>query len=170
MTVSDIERIAAFDIRFAQAQATEVVDLPWGFAVLHAEFPLSEYHNRITVTSAASAAEVLAAADEILGGAGLAHRYVSVDDAFSEAFVPALVAAGYEHEIIVTMIHNGTEIGSAAHEVRAVSIDALRPVLVDDWRKMIPDATDEHLRQLADRISLYARGADVTFLAVYEGN
>jgi hypothetical protein len=69
--VSDNERITAFDHRFARAQATDVVDLPWGFAVLHEEFPLSQYHNRIAVTSAVPAADVLAAAEVVLGGAGL---------------------------------------------------------------------------------------------------
>ena len=44
MRVSDIERITAFENRFAQAQATDVVDLSWGFAVLQKEFQLSEYH------------------------------------------------------------------------------------------------------------------------------
>ncbi|MDQ1448638.1 MAG: hypothetical protein QOC79_1609, partial [Actinomycetota bacterium] len=104
MRVSDIERITAFENRFAQAQATDVVDLPWGFAVLQKEFPLSEYHNRIAVTSAAPAAEVLATAEEVLGGAHMRHRYVSVDDASGEALRADLVAAGYEHEIIVTLI------------------------------------------------------------------
>lgn len=67
-------------IRFAQAQVTEVVDLSWGFAVLQREFPLSLYHNRIAVTSAASAADILATAEEVLGEAGVRRRYVSVDD------------------------------------------------------------------------------------------
>jgi hypothetical protein len=39
--------------------------------MLQQEFPLSEYHNRIAVTSATTAADVLTAADELLGGACL---------------------------------------------------------------------------------------------------
>jgi hypothetical protein len=32
------------------------------------------------------------------------------------------------------------------------------------------DATDDHLGQLADRMALYARGAELTRLAVYDGD
>ena len=168
--VSDVERITAFENRFARAQATDVIDLPWGFAVLQAEFPLSRYHNRIAVTSAAPAADVLAAAEEVLGGAGLRHRYVSVhDDALGQALSADFVAAGYEHETIVTMIYSGPEVEPAAHEVRTVSLDMLRPAIIRDWRVTSPDATDEHLGQLADRTALYARGAELTRLAVYDG-
>jgi GNAT superfamily N-acetyltransferase len=168
--LSDIERITAFDNRFAQAQATDVVDLSWGFAVLQKEFPLSEYHNRIVVTSAVRAVDVLATADEILGGARLRHRYVSVDDDIGHALSADFVAAGYEDETIVTMIYSGPELEPAAPEVRAVSLDTLRPAIIRDWRVVLPDATEENLRQLADRTALYARGADLTQLAVYDGD
>lgn len=171
MRVSDIERITAFENRHAQAQATDIVDLSWGFAVLQKDFPLSRYHNRIAVTSAALAADVLATAEEVLGRACLRHRYVSVDnDAVGEALIADFVAAGYEHETIVTMIYTGPEVGPAAHEVRALSLDTLRPAILRSWRADIPDATDEQLRQLADRTALYARGAELTLLAVYEGD
>ena len=168
--VSDIERITAFDNRFARAQATDVVDLPWGFAVLHKEFPLSRYHNRIAVTSAATAADVLSAAEEVLGGARLRHRYVSMDDAAGQALSAEFVTAGYEHETIVTMIYSGPELEPSPHEVRAVSLDAVRPAIIRDCRVMLPDAGDEQLGQLADRTALYARGAEHTRLAVYVGD
>ena len=174
MSNSDIERFTAFDRRFARAQATDVVELPWGFAVLQRDFPHSRYHNRIVVTAAAPAADVLATADHVLGGARLAHRYVSADGAIGEALSADLVATGYEHEIDVTMIHTGPDtgpdIGPAAHEVRTVSLDAVRPAIIRDWRASLPEATDEELGQLADRTALWARGAELTRLAVYDGD
>ncbi len=169
--MSDIGRITAFEHRFAQAQATDVIDLGWGFAVVQTEFPLSQYHNRIVVTSAAPAADVLAAAEEVLGTAAVRHRYVSVaDDALGLALRADLVAAGYEHETIVTMIYSGAEVGPATQVVSAVSLDTLRPAIIRDWRIMLPDATDEQLGQLADRTALYPRGAELTLLAVYDGD
>lgn len=170
MRGSDIDRITAFERRLAQAQATEVVDLPWGFALLQREFPLSEWHNRIAVTSPTTAPDVLAATEKVLGGAGLRHRYVSADDLQGEALRADLVAAGYEHQIIVTMIYGGPEVEPAEHEVRAVSLDTLRPTLIRDSQAWIPDATDEHHRQLADRTALFARGAELTLLAVYDSD
>jgi ribosomal protein S18 acetylase RimI-like enzyme len=170
MGVSDIGRIAAFERRFEQAQATDVVDLGWGFGLLQRKFPLSEYHNRIVVTSASPPADVLSAAEELLGDAGLRHRYVSVGDGVNDALVPTLVAAGYEDQEVVTMIYAGPTIEFGAHVVASVSLETLRPSLIRNWHAEIPDATDELLRQLADRTALYSLGAELTLLAVYEGN
>jgi hypothetical protein len=36
--------------------------------------------------------------------------------------------------------------------------------------RRIPDTTDDHLGQLADRMARYARGAELTRLAVYDGD
>lgn len=169
VTPSDIERARDFDHRFAKAQATELVELGWGYAALQADFPLSEYHNRIAVTSEAPASDIMEATEEILGAAGLAHRYISADDDLGERLTPAFLEAGYEHEPIVTMIYQGGEPAAPAHPVLSVSNEVLRPAVIRDWLVTIPDATDEHLSQLADRHSLYTRGADLELLAVYDG-
>lgn len=170
MDLVGVERITAFEHRFAKAQATNIVNLSWGFALLQADFPYSHYHNRIVVTSVASAGDVLTAADEVLGAAGVGHRYVSVsDDALGEALAPDLVMAGYEHETIVAMIYSGPEPKPPTHGVREVSLDTLRAAMVRDWRLELPNASDEELDQLAGRTALYSRGAEVALLAVFDG-
>jgi GNAT superfamily N-acetyltransferase len=168
---SEIERATAFEQRFAKAQATDVIDLVWGYAVLQREFPLSHYHNRIVVTSAAPAADVLAAADEVLGGAGLRHRYVSVDDdALGQRVASSFVAARYEHEPIATMIYRGAEVMSPEFEVREVSLEELRPAIIRQWRVALADAPDDEIAQLADRTALYSLGAELTLPAVHDGH
>jgi GNAT superfamily N-acetyltransferase len=162
-----VERIAAFSDRFTRAQATDVIELPWGCAVLQRKFPLSHFHNRVIVTAAANAPEVLDAADRVLDGLG--HRYVTVDDdARGAALGPELEAAGYEHETVVTMIHSGAPVPAPTHEVCHVSLEMLRPAIIRDWRILLPDASEEQLAQLADRTALSGRGADLVMLAVYE--
>jgi hypothetical protein len=169
MSSSDVERIMAFEDRFAKAQASEVVDLPFGFAVLQKDYPHSHYHNRIAVTAPASAAEIIATAENILGGAGLAHRYVSVVDRLDDDVNAELKAAGFEHETIATMVYAGPEVELLSDQVEAVSLDALRSTIIRDWRVAIPDATDEVLRQLADRTVLCEQGAELSLLAVRDG-
>jgi GNAT superfamily N-acetyltransferase len=92
------------------------------------------------------------------------------DDGLGRALQGDLVAAGYEHDPVATMIHSGADVEPATIAVQSVSLDALRPALIRDWKVVIPDATDEHLRQLADRTALSARGAELTILAVHEGD
>lgn len=167
--MSDRERIVAFEHQCARAQATDVVSLDCGFAVLQAEFPLSHEHNRFVVTSPAPADDILAAAETVLGGAR--HRYVSIDDdALGVALWADFEAAGYDHEVIVAMVFADAEVEEPEHEVQAVSLAALRPAIIRDWRALAPDVRDEELEQLGDRTSLYERAADWTRLAVLEGD
>jgi GNAT superfamily N-acetyltransferase len=108
------------------------------------------------------------AADRVL--ADFAHRYVSMnDDALGVTVAPAFEAEGYAHDVIATMVHSGAPVPSPAHDVREMSLEALRPALIRDWRANLPDAGDEQLAQLADRTALYARGADLVRLGVYDG-
>jgi ribosomal protein S18 acetylase RimI-like enzyme len=167
-----IERMTAFDHRFSRAQATDVIDLEWGFALLQRDFPLSHYHNRIVVTSAVPATEILSTADTVLGGMGLRHRYVSVDDdSLGQHHSADFLAAGYEHSPIVSMAYSGNAaVGTHSHRVVAVSLATLRPAIIRQWRGELPTATDHELDQLADRTALYSRGADLTLLAVYDGS
>ncbi len=169
METSDAKRIATFQQRFAQAQATEVVDLPWGFALLQRDYPQSHDHNRIVVNGAASSTDILETADAVLGGAGLRHRHISVvDGQIGQNLGADFTAAGYEQESLTVMIHRGTMPDHPQHQVQAVSVEAMRPALVRDWKIQLPDSTDEVFTQLADRVHLYARGADVTRLVVLE--
>ncbi|MDW3179849.1 MAG: GNAT family N-acetyltransferase [Acidimicrobiia bacterium] len=171
MTEPDPQRIAAFQEHFAKAQSTDVVELSWGFALLQRDFPKSYDHNRIVVTAAAPSVDILQRADDVLGGAGLDHRYISVtDDALGLGLQSDLVAAGYESETNVMMINRDPSVDPAEHDVHAVSHERLRPAVMRDWRVDLPESTDDELTQLADRMTLYERGAEVTFLAVFEGS
>jgi len=168
---SDIDRIAAFASRFARVQAAEVVDLRWGFALLQPTFAMSHEHNRLVVTSGASAADILATAEAVLGAARIRHRYVSVeDDELGHALNIDFLAAGYERESIATMIYSGPDVDRTPVPVQAVSLATLRPAIIRDSRVMLPNATDDEISQLADRTALYDRGAEVTRLAVVEGD
>jgi hypothetical protein len=127
VSLSDTKRITAFENRFALAQATNVIDLTWGLALLQADFPHSHYHNRILVTAEVSSAEVLAAADEVLGRAGVQHRYVSTEaDTVGQALRADFEVAGYDHETIVAMVYSGPDVAPAEHEVQPVSFEVVR--------------------------------------------
>ncbi|MGQ0841233.1 GNAT family N-acetyltransferase [Actinokineospora sp.] len=167
-TTVALRRIGAFEERFAKVQATDVVDLGWGYALLQAHYPASWHHNRVVVTGPVPAAEVVAAADEVLGGAGLAHRLVQVnEDARGAEFTAAFDKAGYQtHERIVTMIHSGVLPARDTGRVEAITFAELRPSLRQDWQADYPQDPADVITQLTDRVLLYAQGADVTFLAV----
>ena len=164
------DRITDFEHHFARAQATDVIELEWGFAHLQRDFPSSQAHNRIVVTSDVPATNIITTAEEIFSESGLAHRYLSFDDdAAGKAAIPDFLAAGYEHEELVTMIHDGSNLPGPDREVDEVSLDQIRPVLARDWRLDLPDAAEEEIDQLARRAGLYCQAVETTFLAVFDG-
>ncbi|WP_436494117.1 GNAT family N-acetyltransferase [Actinokineospora sp. HUAS TT18] len=167
-----LRRIDAFEDRFARAQATEVVELGWGHALLQRDYPASWHHNRLVVTADVDPAAVVAAADEILGGHGHGHRLVHfTDDAQGIAAEPAFQAADYGvHERIITMIHSGELPPRGPDLVRPVPFERMRSSLIHDWRTEFPNDSEDAIVQLADRVQLYGRGADVTFLGVLDGD
>lgn len=178
MDASLVARITDFQHRFAAEQASEIIDLGWGFVFLQKNYPDSHMHNRVTVSSSVDAAEVISAADEILGGAGCAHRFVSVlDDTLGKALTPQFSSAGFDVEILSTMVHTlpaDTGQAQAAAEkhvvVRAVPFEELRGTMIDSWRADLPDASAQVHAQLADRTLLYSRSANVELLAAYDGD
>ncbi|PPK63395.1 ribosomal protein S18 acetylase RimI-like enzyme [Actinokineospora auranticolor] len=145
-----------------------MVELGWGYGLLQRDFLASWHHNRIVVTGPVDAAEVVAAADEVLGGAGAAHRLVQFNsDAAGDAAAGVFSAAGYQvHERIVAMLHSGVLPARVPNRVESIPFAELRPSLIRDWRADYPDDTDEQIAQLADRVTLYQRGADVSFLGI----
>ncbi|SDC96724.1 GNAT family N-acetyltransferase [Actinokineospora iranica] len=159
-------RIRGFEERFTKAQASGVVDLGWGYALVQSDYPASWQHNQVVVTEPVDPEEVVAAADDVL--AGYSHRLVQViDDAQGAAAAAVFAAAGYQtHERIVTMAHSGVLPERGRGQVEAVAFDELRPSLLRDWRADYPEDTDEQIAQLTDRVLLCSLGADVTFLAV----
>jgi hypothetical protein len=91
------------------------------------------------IRSTSETDNIHAAADELQGRERSQHGYVTVvDDALGQALSPYLVAAGYEHATIVTMIYSGPEPEPPTHEVRVMSLELLRQALVRDWRVDCP--------------------------------
>jgi len=169
MSTPAIARFEAFEERFTLAQASEVVEFPWGYAVLQEEFPLSHYHNRIVVTSAVRADQVIQTCERVLGGAGLGHRYVStINDDLGRAVTAQMIAAGFEHEPVAALRYPGQPSGRVGDgpAVEVVSLQELRPALIADWRGNLPNADQEVFVQLADRTALYKRAAEHLRLAI----
>ncbi|GAA3063043.1 hypothetical protein Aglo01_53430 [Actinokineospora globicatena] len=113
---------------------------------------------------------VRGAADEVLGGRGLGHRLVQFERDEVGAAAAAEFAGYGVHERVLTMVHSGVLPPEGGGRVEALSVAELVPSLVADWRLGEPGRTEEQVRQLAERITLYERGADVTFLGVRDDN
>jgi GNAT superfamily N-acetyltransferase len=169
-----LSRIIAFRIVFARRQAATVAEVAGGFAVLDAELAASYDHNKVILARLDDPAGAIAVADHVLGGAGLTHRLVVVnDDETGQAGAARFVEAGYHHETSVFMWHTGAAADRPADPgVRVETVDwsVLVPVDRQAWREQLPTASEQVIEQLVLRRRSRLRGADeVRFLAIRDG-
>jgi hypothetical protein len=165
VSATQLQRIAAFRASFARRQAAVLSETPGGVVVLDPEYAASREHNQLVIDGTPAFSGLPALADAVLGH--LPHRQITVlDDAMGTACAPALTAVGYAHGTELVMTHSGaaTVPGSPA---QAVTLAELRPALIRQLRRWMPDAEDAVVRQFADRRAARLRGAEqVRFLAV----
>ncbi|MFF0866688.1 GNAT family N-acetyltransferase [Nonomuraea sp. NPDC003560] len=162
----ELARVLSFLHGFARRKAPVVAPVPGGFAVLDERYPMSHDDNKLVVWNGRPG-PVLAAAEERL--AGLGHRLVCVDDdRLGQEFRPAFAAAGYGHETNVVMAFRGPRpAASAAATTERLALEELLPVLREEWRASLPQASQGVVDGLAARAAARASGADrVEFHAV----
>ncbi|WP_327240161.1 N-acetyltransferase [Streptomyces sp. NBC_01318] len=169
MSKTDLQRIAAFRLSFAQRQAAVVTEVSGGVVVLDQKYAASYEHNQLVVEGAPAPSELPALAETALGH--LRHRQITIlDDNAGIVCAPALTAAGYAHATELIMKYSG----SAAvpdSPAQSVALADLRPALVRQLRIWMPQAEDAVVRQLANRRTARLRGAEqVRFLAVRDEN
>ncbi|MGW0673265.1 GNAT family N-acetyltransferase [Streptomyces sp. NPDC002746] len=170
MPVTDLQRVAAFRLSFARRQAAAVNEVPGGVVVLDAEYAASYEHNQLVIGRSPHPAGLPALAETALGH--LRHRQITVlDDRTGTDCAPALTAAGYTHVTELVMTYTGPAPAAAVPEAaaRTVAFDELRPALVGQLRRWMPEAEETAVSQLADRRTTRLRGAEqVRFLAVHD--
>jgi GNAT superfamily N-acetyltransferase len=165
---SDRDGLLRFELALDERVCDEVRRASWGRAFLTPSAPLIWDANRVGIERVGlSVDEVVAIADEVLGGAGFDHRTVCVlDEADGRRLGEALEAEparwpGWEVERTRYMVWRGGEVArpDGVREVRMAEIEGLRAALT---RESMPaeveelDATVDQLLELERRYGLAA--------------
>ena len=151
--------------------------MPGGIAVLHADFPSAHDHNQLLLwpgadEEAVTAAEVVATADRVLGGAGLPHRRVHVQDiALADRLAVGLLAAGYarENELLMWSVVPGPPANGSSPTVVALTLQERIEAGTTAWAVEQPGWPATVTGQLGGRIRTAVPVVDATFLAVRDG-
>ncbi|MFC4947459.1 GNAT family N-acetyltransferase [Pseudonocardia sp. GCM10023141] len=157
-------RAAGFEQAVLVRAATTVVPVTGGLAVLTAEVPRSRMHNQLLVDGTVEAAQLVADADAVLGGAGLAHRMTNLVGSGQQPVAEALIERGWHADHMAIMVAPAA--GKHDARVERVDLDDLRPLWAEAWRHDIPGVTDDVITQLADRNGVEERVVDLRYLAV----
>jgi GNAT superfamily N-acetyltransferase len=157
--MSELERINDFLRTVDETASTSVEAFQHGIAFFHERLPRVYDRNFLLFTweAAREAAQeidadsVVAAAEELQGGAGLTHRKVVFEDgAAGERVAAALGRAGWEPRGLAVMVYRGKPDAAAAAEASEVDRRALLPALEALVRSEPWGQDDEVVRQLSE--------------------
>jgi ribosomal protein S18 acetylase RimI-like enzyme len=148
--VTELERIKRFLREVDEGASTSVRRFRAGVAFFHKELPHVYDRNFLLVTRDTDTAAVQAAAEELQGGAGLAHRKVVFEyEPPGERIAPALGKEGWEDRRLAIMSYRGSPDEAAAREASEVDRKALLPALEALIRSEPWGGDEEVVRQLA---------------------
>jgi len=158
----DRERALAFIRAHDRALADRVETFAWGEALLTPSLPLVHDANFLLVHALprrVGAAELAHEGERVMGGAGLGHRRVNVDDeATAGRLASQFAERGWEHEqFLVMSLQTGPDRAvdsSVAHEIDPELLLGMRAESIRAWR---PDE-----RLVEQLLALDARRRDVT--------
>lgn len=108
-----------------RAAAQIVVEEPWGIACLSPEIGTCHARNFVWARGdggGLGAGELIATGERILGGAGLTHRLVAVDEPRGGELIEAFAARGYGCARHIYLAHDATARGGPA-DADVVEID-----------------------------------------------
>jgi GNAT superfamily N-acetyltransferase len=167
------DRIAAFERDLMRRTTTRTEPFAWGTAYLDSRFPLRWDSNLLWVESSLDgvrARDLAAECDRVLGGAGLSHRNVVLDDEEAARTLAAgLAGLGYLWDRIVTMVHRREPDRPADAEVREVDVGAYVPVVEEALRPEPYATSEEVVRQLTDHRYVLAEAGARFFVADLDG-
>jgi GNAT superfamily N-acetyltransferase len=184
--VDELARVLSWLRDVARDRAERRVDVPGGMALLHGRFPDAHDHNRLLLWSPVDAGTAAASADAVLGGAGLSHRLIDVQDAgLGDSLGPGLQALGYHRSVDQLMVFRGRApqpqpghatprrpaqrrpLGPGSGAVTLVELDLgeRAAVAAASWQEERPTWPAGVVAQLGARIRTIDAAADATFLA-----
>ncbi len=169
--VDDYRRARTFERLLQAAAATRVVSLPFGWAVLTEDLPRVYDANQLIVNAPVTAATLLAATDDLLGGSGLAHRKIVMEETQPAAdLTAALVGAGYEVDVMVTMAwRRPFDRSVPADDVDQLTFDRYAPFQTEASLEQ-PWCSDRQLaNMLVELTRRVAAASDASFLVARVG-
>jgi len=168
--MNDFERAVEFVHGITRRSASTEVPSRFGAAYLNLEVPSVWSRNYLLATenvTEASADDLAAETDRIMGGALLRHRKVELtDDAAGERLEPGFRALGWASECDVIMVsRRDPDRPVETSIVDEVSLDDLVAAWTDGWRTDPAVLGDEVMRQLVENKRDLSAVVDTRFFA-----
>jgi len=163
--MDDLARAYAMERRFDERLSTRVEPFRYGTVFLDEAHPDRFVSNFLNVEGDLDAVEpdvLLGLADEILGGAGYAHRSVLVrSEEHGARWRPVFEAAGYRADPIVLMCLCRESDRAGPVHVRELPFAEARPLILETYRR--DERLGSAVDQFTDQHGYYERGVGARF-------
>ena len=165
-----VDRIQGFRLELARRCATTTAPSAFGAFYLHDGFPKRYDSNYLWVDGpfeGVSVDDLVAETDRVLGGAGLEHREILVEDAVAGARVAwRLRELGWwvDHLVLLAKLRDADR--PAVGHARRVDFEHARPLIEEIVRRQPPASSDEVVRQLVEHRRLLEEVAGARFFVV----
>jgi len=134
----DFDRAFAFQRWVLETSSTRTVDLPWGTAFFHDEYPL-KYDANLALLDRPLGTSSVAAVDDVMEDlyAGFRHREIEVrSDEDAGRLAMGLAERGYAVEFLVVMAHRrAPDREPAADQVEEVDVATVRDLHMEITRR-----------------------------------
>ena len=168
--MTDFERCVEFVYGIAERGATTTVPSTYGVAYLNLEVPNVWSRNYLLATanlSDATAEQLAAETDRIMGGLGLAHRKVElIDAAAGDRLEPGFRELGWKPECDVIMVaRRDPDRPVDTSTVEEVRVDELVSAWTDSWRTDRDVLGEAVIRQLIESKRTLGNAIETRFFA-----
>jgi len=162
------ERAVAFEEGLRDAAADSVETVLLGEAVLTRSLPVVWSLNVLRIHKVGATAEEIAAeAERLQGGAGLAHRRVSIhDEEAGRALEAGFVELGWKPDVFLFMVPRREPERAATSEVVEVSREELRPIREAILHEWLGEVDEELMAQLSESERRFAAAGNARHFAV----
>jgi RimJ/RimL family protein N-acetyltransferase len=163
----EYERAFAFLSNVATRRASAHREVVGGRGFLNTRFPAAHDHNFLLLWTPVDAERAAAAADELLGGAGLPHRLIEAHRSVADDLGQGLVGLGYRRSTnLIMTLGRDVALAPDTHATVELELDERARASTASWRSSAPSMPVEVCRQLGERVATITDAVDATFLAV----
>lgn len=143
--MDDLDRFFAFEAHLQALLSTRAEPFDGGVAYFDDDYPDRYVSNFLLVRRVdptLTGDRLATSADDLLGGAGLSHRHVTVLDEHGDRLAPAFRDRGYEVGAIVAMALRRPPDRPAALPAEERSFDEVRALTEEIYRRELPQAPE----------------------------
>jgi len=164
-------QIVSRELEITRRIASHVVPVASGFVALHEKYPASHDNNVLEVTQWHGTREIVRDVDRVFGAAGLRYRHIHIrDESLALRLASGFIEMGFEQSVRLVMVFTEDRCNEIPWKVDRVPYETMARDVEQAWRRALPKASEEEIRQLVERRLAREAVCDMSYHAICQDN